>query len=238
VFRAAANLALALAVLAAASAAFARSGEITNLSGAVVARRDDGQSRILALKSEVNEGDLLLTAENSFARVKFNDGAEVVLRPNSQLMIGTYHFENQAPESDSMFLSLLKGGMRSVSGLLGRRNPDQVKFTVPTATIGIRGTTFGALFCNDDCVNIPAPSGGSPENGLHVDVTDGRIVVTTQAGSREFAVGQFGFVASPVTAPVLVPANRGIRVVLPPQAGNGSIPGRGFGKAGDLECGI
>ena len=139
---------------------------------------------------------------------------------------------------DNVVLSLLKGGMRSITGLLARRNPDRVKFAVPTATIGIRGTHFGALFCNSDCASIPTPAGGPLADGLHVDVADGRIVVSSQGGSTEFSVGQFGFVASAASAPVQVPANRGIRVVLPPQASSGVAPGKGVGKAGELECGI
>jgi hypothetical protein len=239
VYRAAISLALVLAALLQPGAAVARSGEITNMSGAVVARGADGVSRVVSVKSVVNEGDLLLTAENSYVRVKFTDGAEVVLRPNSQLKIDAYRFDEKAPAGDGALLSLFKGGLRSITGVLARRNPERMNFAVPTATIGIRGTHFGALFCSNDCANVPSPAGGSPENGLHMDVADGRIVVTTQGGAREFAVGQFGFVASPIAAPVLVPANRGVRVVLPPQASSTSVPGsRGVGKAGELECGI
>ncbi len=238
VFRAAASLVVALALAWAPAAIAARSGEVTHLSGAVAARGADGQSRILSIKSEVREGDVLLTAANSFARVKFTDGTEVVLRPGTQLRIDAFSYEEQAPENDNAVMSLLKGGVRSVTGLLARRNPERIKYTVPSATIGIRGTHFGALFCNGDCANVPAPGGGTPTDGLHVDVADGRIVVTSQGGSVEFAVGQFGYVATPVSAPVQVPTNRGIRVLLPAQATSTAAPGRGLGRTGELECAI
>ena len=236
-FRSAASiLALLLAMLP--QAAVALTGEITQLSGAVLARRADGQSRALTVKSAVNEGDLLLTAENSFARVKFTDGTELAMRPGTQVRVDAYSYEEESPESNNVALSLLKGGVRSITGLLARRNPERFSVKVLTATIGIRGTHFGALYCSDDCANVPAPSGGAPENGLHVDVADGRIVVTSQGGSLELAVGEFGFVASALAAPVQVPANRGVRVLLPAQASSGAVPGRGFGSAGDLECAI
>ncbi len=106
VYRAAVSLALALAALLQPAAAAARSGEITNLSGAVVVRGADGVSRVVSLKSAVNEGDLLLTAENSYVRVKFTDGAEVVLRPNSQLKIDSYRFDEKSPAGDGALLSL------------------------------------------------------------------------------------------------------------------------------------
>ncbi len=238
VCRAAVSLLLAVLSALAAQSALGRSGEITNLSGTVVARRSDGPTRILSVRSQVDEGDLLLTAENSFARVKFTDGGEVVLRPGSQFRIDSYKFDEKEPAGDGFVVSLLKGGMRSVTGLLARRNPGRAAYTTPTATIGIRGTNFGVLMCNNDCANVPTPTGGPPANGLHLDVADGRIVVTSQGGAIELAVGQFGFVATLATVPVQIPANRGTRVPLPPQASSRIVPGRGVGRARELECAI
>ena len=226
----------ALLVAALPQLALALTGQITNLSGAVIARGPDGASRILSIRSEVVEGDVLVTADNSYARVKFSDGSEVVMRPGTQIKIDAFRFEDGNPDRDSFVMSLLKGGMRSVTGLLGRRNPGRASYQTPTATIGIRGTHFGALVCNNDCANVPSPTGSPPANGLHVDVADGRIVVTSAAGTLEFSVGQFGYVASPAVAPVTIPASQGIRATLPPQAIVASIGGGGVGKAGELEC--
>ena len=218
-------------------AALALTGQITNISGAVIARAPDGTSRILSIRSEVLEGDVVVTADNSYARVKFTDGGEVVLRPGTQIKIDAYRFDERDPDRDGFVMSLLKGGMRSVTGLLGRRNPGRASYTTPTATIGIRGTHFGALVCNNDCANVPTPTGAPPGNGLHVDVADGRIVVTSAAGALEFSVGQFGYVASPGVVPVSIPASQGIRASLPAQAIVATISGGGtVGRAGELEC--
>ena len=134
-----------------------------------------------------------------------HDGGDVVLRPNTQLKIDAYSYQEKEPRSDGFAMSLLKGGLRSVTGLLGRRNPGSYKLNTATATVGIRGTHFGALVCSNDCGGIAGPGGQPPANGLHVDVSDGVIVVTTRAGSTEFRVGDFGFVPSPNALPVIVP---------------------------------
>ena len=181
--RAAASLAIAVAGWLP-QAAFALSGHVTNISGVVVARHADGSQRILSVRSEVKEGDLLVTAENSYARVKFTDGGEVVLRPGTQVKIDAYRYEEAKPEGDGFAMSLLKGGLRSVTGALARRNPERATYATPTATIGIRGTHFGALFCADDCIQVPAPGGSPPANGLHVDVADGRIVASAIRPAR------------------------------------------------------
>ena len=60
-----ATLVLAAALSISAGALAAPAGEVTHISGAVVAKKADGQSRILSVKSNVEEGDVLATADNS-----------------------------------------------------------------------------------------------------------------------------------------------------------------------------
>lgn len=237
--RSAASLvALVLAALLLPEAAYALSGQITHLSGAVVARRAEGGSRVLSLRSDVNEGDIVITADSSYARIKWSDGGEIVLRPNSQLKIDAYKYDESTPQGDNVVLSLLKGGLRSVTGLLGRRNPGAYRVATPNATIGIRGTHFGVLFCNNDCSGVTGPGGGPPANGLHVDVASGTIVLTNPGGSREYSVGEFGFVRNINTPPAVVPPSEGLRVVLPSQALDRTALGGSLGRGSDLECAI
>ena len=42
-------------------------------------RRADGSTRFLSVKSNVTEGDTLVTAQGTYARMKFADGGEVVV---------------------------------------------------------------------------------------------------------------------------------------------------------------
>jgi hypothetical protein len=230
-----AALASMLALCVAAPALAGPAGEVTHLSGALVAQKPDGQSRILSVKSAVNEGDVLATADNSYARVKFSDGSEAVLRPASQVKIDRFNFEEQKPQADGMVLSLLKGGFRAVTGLLGKRNPAQVRVATPSATIGIRGTTFGALYCNNDCSGAGA---APPANGLHVDVSDGMIILQNQGGSQNFSAGQFGYVPNLNAPPMVVPPSPGVQFTPPPSfLGPGGQVG-GIGKTGGAACTI
>ena len=126
-------------------------GQITHLSGTLSAKRADGSSKLLSVKSEVLEGDMLSTETETYARIKFSDGAEVVMRPVSQLKIESYAYNATKPESDNVLINMFKGGLRAVTGLVGKRNREKVTFQTETATIGIRGTHFGALLCQNDC---------------------------------------------------------------------------------------
>lgn len=211
-------------------------GLVTHLSGVLTARRADGSSKLLAVQSEVQQGDTLVTERDTYGRVKFSDGGEVVLRPGSQLVVASYVYDAAKPESDSVVLNLLKGGLRAVTGLVGKRNHDAVSVTTPTATIGIRGTHFGALFCQDDCDNVPTASGTAPANGVHVDVSEGAISLKNAVGEKVINAGQFGYARDPGTAPVIVPAQQGIQVTMPSSISQNKSSGRSIGASNANEC--
>ena len=140
--RSACRAALLLLWLLPALAAAAPAGEVTHVSGVSMVRRADGSSKVLAPKTLVEQGDVVVTSYNAYVRIKFTDGGEVTLRPNTQLRIERYHFEPAKPEEDSLVFALLKGGLRTITGLLGKRKEQSYELQTVTATIGIRGTGF------------------------------------------------------------------------------------------------
>ena len=230
-----AALALGLGGVPAAHAV-ATAGQITHLSGTLSAQRADGSRKLLAVKSEVLEGDTLGTERETYARIKFADGGEVVMRPGTQLKIDNYSYNAAKPESDNIVLSMFKGGLRAVTGLIGKRNREKVSFHTETATIGVRGTHFGALLCQNDCGGVPTTSGNPPPNGLHVDVTSGAIVMSNGAGSVQINAGQFGFVVNAGTPPAIVPPGQGVAVTMPSSISQNRGGGKGIGKGDDAEC--
>jgi hypothetical protein len=100
-------------------------------------------------------------------RLRFTDGGETVIRPESSLQVQDYYFNQEEPQQDSLVLRLLKGGLRAVTGYVGKRgNQDAYKMQISTATIGIRGTDYSARLCAQDCKEN-APS-GQPNTTLSV----------------------------------------------------------------------
>jgi hypothetical protein len=139
---------------------------------------------------------------------------------------------------DNILFSLLKGGLRSVTGLLGKRSPDAFKLNTATATIGIRGTHFGALFCNNDCGNIPTVSGQPLGNGLYTDTASGKTFISNAAGSVEVPAGSFSYTPNSSTPPKLVPASQGVQVTMPPAISNNKGSGQGMGTTGSNACSV
>lgn len=228
--------AIVVLALLASTASAAPAGTVTHLSGTISAKRVDGSTKLLSISSEVHEGDELVTQRDTYARIRFADGGEVVMRPETELKIASYAFEEAKPASDNVVLGLIRGGLRAITGMIGKRNRDAYKVRTTTATIGIRGTHFGALLCFDNCAGVPTVSGQPPENGLHVDVANGAIIVTNAAGEQIFNAGQFGFVRDNQTMPTFRPPSQGIRVTMPPAISQNNASGSGIGSGDQTQC--
>lgn len=198
------------------SAGALANGTITQLSGTLSVKRADGSVRILSVKSEVIPGDTLETQKDSYAQVKFQDGAMITLKPNTQFNIAAYSFNEAKPQEDNAVFSLLKGGLRAVSGLISKRgNQDAYRMNTATATIGIRGTIFDV----DDCKTGACRKEGRNETheaGVYVGVRDGEVNVGNGVGNLLIAAGQFGFIAANNVLPRLLPGDPGLGVI--PQA--------------------
>lgn len=172
-------------------------GRVLILQGSAVAVRGN-QEIPLARGTTIESGDLLKVADSSSMQVRFTDESVVALRANSQYKIDDYKFSEKGDSDRSIFL-LLKGGMRTITGLIGKRNPDAYQVRSTTATIGIRGTHFTAVNCASDCSNA---DGSKAEDGLYGGVTDGRIVVRNSAGETEFSRDQYFQVTSNNALPI------------------------------------
>jgi len=95
------------------------------------------------------------------------------------------------------FLRLIKGGFRTVSGLIGKSNAEEYRVTTPVATIGIRGTDYYTFICDlacaSDSVIQESLELANVDRGLAVGATlssviSGSIGVTNAGGQTEVLV--------------------------------------------------
>lgn len=190
-----------------ASVLAAGAGTVTHLSGTLSVQRPDGSVRILSQKSEVNPGDVLTTQRDSYAQINFTDGSSMTMRPNTQLRIEQYRFVQDRPQEDNSFLRLIKGGLRTVTGLVGKRgNQDAYKIGTHTATIGIRGSSGDTIACTPDCVGVTSTSDQLPSGFEGHATYTGSYRYTSELGFVDIGEGQFGgSVDGGKTAPTLFP---------------------------------
>jgi len=225
---------LCLGMADCAFAAATEAGVVVNMEGTLAAKGVDGTLRALANFEKVLAGDTLFTGKDSYARIKFADGGVISLQPGAQFKIENYNYDEKQPDKDKAGFNLIKGGLRAISGLIGKRgDPDSYGVKTRVATVGIRGTKYGMQFCQRDCASIPTPDGNPPENGLHLDVEEGAVVVRNAAGTQLLNAGQFGFVRDSGVAPIIISPERGIRVEIPARMGVDKVRG---GSDGENAC--
>jgi hypothetical protein len=118
----------------------AAAGLVQFTAGDVQLRRGDSLSR-LAKGAELDGGDVVLTGTEGRAQIRFTDGGLVALYPDSQFTV-TRYADGAGTGEDHFVVNLLRGGMRALTGLIGKRNPASYKVITPTAVVGIRGSAF------------------------------------------------------------------------------------------------
>ncbi len=112
---------------------------VTSSAGTVTVQTGTLPARPLRTGDEVKQGDTVATGPASSAVLKFDDGQVAALTANSRMTVTTYSY-NRTSNTGSVLLSLINGGMRAITGLIGRASPQNVTYRAATATIGIRGT--------------------------------------------------------------------------------------------------
>lgn len=181
--------ALLLASLAAALPAAAHGATAARVDfaiGNVAAVDKAGRSRALTKGLRVEEGETILTNDGR-AQLRFTDGAYVSLQPQSEFRIDQYRYAGKQDGSEKAFFSLLKGGLRTITGFVGRSNKKNYQVSTTVATIGIRGTEYTIQY-------------GQSIRGT---VGEGEIEVCNGAGCINVANGESYYVQNQDTKPVL-----------------------------------
>lgn len=130
----------------------AAAGLVQFSAGEVQLRRGDVLGP-LARGASVDGGDVILTGASGRAQIRFTDGGLVSLYPDSQFTVERY-VDSGDPGQDSFAVNLVRGGMRAVTGLIGKRNPANYKVITPTAVVGIRGSAFRVFFNAQGLVEV------------------------------------------------------------------------------------
>lgn len=172
-------------------------GKVIFTSGINKVIDTNGNERIAKRGAIVNAGDRIQTSTGRL-QVRFNDNGFVSIKPRSELLIEQYTFNGQEDGSENAIFNLLKGSVRAITGLIGRKNKQAYQYKTPVATIGIRGTAFVLNYCNGDCFD---DAGNPVPDGLYVNNGEGKVILTSAGGSIDLIRGQFAYVEDEDSAP-------------------------------------
>ena len=168
-------------------------GRVLMSAGDTSVIRDSRELRV-TVGTPIEDKDTLKTGPTSNMQVRFTDESIVSLRDQSLLKIDEYKFTGKPDGMEKAFFNLLKGGFRTVTGLIGRVNKTNYGVKTATATIGIRGTHFALLNC------AAGSCGAAAKDGVYGGVSGGTIAATNKTGEYQFGSGDYFHVASQDTA--------------------------------------
>lgn len=157
---------------------FAHAGTILFANGTVKVKSTKGDIRVVKRGSKIRPGESIITGKDSRAQIRTGDSSFISLPPNSQLVIAA-HKHTGPIEKQHSSLDLVKGGMRAVTGLIGKNKPDNFRITARGSTIGIRGTEFIVQICDkDECNKATKGKRKDPaDNGVYIGIVSGSITV-------------------------------------------------------------
>lgn len=165
----------------------AGAGKVVLATGQLTARAGDGSERRLKRADPIFSGDTVIVGENAVAQIRFSDGGLVALRSGSQFRVEDYRYEGKEDGNEKAVFSLLKGGLRTISGKIGKQNKENYEMKTPVATIGIRGTHYGVRLCLGDC-------GEGVEDGWYIGVLEGAIAFTIDGKEYICKAGEYFFI--------------------------------------------
>lgn len=188
-------------------------GHVQFVNGQVQITNSAGQTRALQKGDPVHESDTVITAKGASAQIKMRDGGFIAIRPDSQLKFDSFVFSGVEDGNERSFFSLLRGGIRAITGLIGKQNKDNYRIATAASTIGIRGTDHETFVVEKGgALAAVAPV------GTYNKVNTGETIMTTDKGTIHILPNQMGFAAAADQMPQLQPINLNLFTVAPSPA--------------------
>ncbi len=179
-----------IALMLTLTAGQAHAARVTALNGTVQIQRGERLWNAV-IGSRLREGDKFVTSGDSEALLRFDDGARMALRADSELEMRELKLKGVAALRQKT-IRMFKGGLRYISGRATVRS--RVSFVTTTATIGIRGTDIEIAYSEEPVNNEPG--------GTYLKVNTGLATMQASDGTEvDVDVGQIAYGGLPEVVP-------------------------------------
>ncbi len=115
-------------------------GDITEHNGSSGIVRDSGEVVSGGVGEDIFFKDSIETAQGRM-NIKFIDETNLKLTEHTEVVIDEYYFDPD-PSKSRMAMKFISGTARFTTGKLGLVPKENIIISTPTATIGVRGTSF------------------------------------------------------------------------------------------------
>jgi len=87
----------------------------------------DGKERQLRRDAVVYKKDIIKVGLKGLLQIIFTDKTLLYLKANTRIKLSEYLYNPDKTKNNNALTELLKGSMRSITGLIGKKNPEQIK---------------------------------------------------------------------------------------------------------------
>ncbi|OLL31281.1 hypothetical protein BTH42_12990 [Burkholderia sp. SRS-W-2-2016] len=115
-------------------------GVVKTVKGTVRIERPAG-SAAASIGSDVYSHDRVVTGPESSVGITLRDTTQLSAGANTTLELEQFAFDSKTYDG-VLHASVKHGSLAVISGKLAKANPDSVRFSTPTTTLGVRGTQF------------------------------------------------------------------------------------------------
>ena len=161
--------------------------KVLRLSGTVTAVLNENSAlRSLKVGDSVFLGERIQSDASGEAVLQTTDLGYIAVRPGSVFLVEQFAANKQA--SDHISIRIIQGGLRLLTGWIGKLNPKGYRVTTPMATIGIRGTDHEPYVVTEELATSMAQSAGTYDK-----VNSGATVLEMNSKSVGVDPGRVGF---------------------------------------------
>jgi hypothetical protein len=170
-------------------------GNVMSLEGtASVIRAGSNTPVPLKAGDSIGMNDTILTGPQSRAYILFSDNTQLTMSENGKLLVDDYVYDPSGNGPSASRYSFLQGAFQYVSGLIGKKNSENVNIETQVGGIGIRGTEF---------ITKLNPAG----NAIEIDLITGAVAFTpknaaagpTMSAPAQIEIGPSGMQVLPLT---------------------------------------
>ena len=109
-----------------------------------VSGKISNNSKILKTGDKIYLGDTILSNENSAAQILLLDQSTFTIGSDSAVVMDTFIYDPKNNDG-KIVAKVKKGSLKVISGLVSKKNPDNLSVEVPEGTLGSRGTEFQTI---------------------------------------------------------------------------------------------
>ena len=124
----------------------AQEKKIIGVIGAVSGKISNN-SKVLKTGDKIYLGDTILSNENSAAQILLLDQSTFTIGSDSAVVMDTFIYDPKNNDG-KIVAKVKKGSLKVISGLVSKKNPDNLSIEVPEGTLGSRGTEFQTIVNN------------------------------------------------------------------------------------------